>query len=91
MTIEKSSFIIIYRSIDKAKGLLLNRRVNVGPQPGDAPVDDPKNQLPSSSVTISMLISESVYKLVVVVERIIRWFNKAVLRPYLFLFRCLVW
>ena len=54
-------------------------------------MDDPKNQLSSSSVTISMLISESVYKLIVVIERIIRWFNKAVLRPYLFLFRCLVW
>ena len=54
-------------------------------------MDDPRNQLPSSSVTIAMLISESVYKLVVVIERPIRWFNKAILRPHLFLFRCLVW
>ena len=54
-------------------------------------MDDPKNQIPTSSVTISMLISESVYKLVVLIERVIRWFNKAILRPYLFLFRCLVW
>jgi len=57
----------------------------------DTIMDNPKNQIPDSSVTISMLISETVYKLVVVIERMIRWFTKAVLRPYLFLFRCLIW
>lgn len=48
-------------------------------------------ELPSSSVTYSMLISESVYKLVVVVERLIRWFNKAVLRPCVVYYRFLRW
>ena len=43
----------------------------------------PDKQFPSSSVTLSMLISESVYKVVVGIERIIRWVTKAVLRPCL--------
>ena len=49
------------------------------------------DELPSSSVTYSMLISESVYKLVVVIERLIRWFNKALLRPGLVYYRFLRW
>jgi len=52
-------------------------------------VRTPDNQIPTSSVTYSMLISESVYKVVVGIERIIRWFTKAVLRPCLFLYWCL--
>lgn len=51
----------------------------------------PDKQYPTSSVTYSMLISEAVYRMVVGIERIIRWFAKTVLRPYLFLFRCLFW
>jgi len=53
-------------------------------------VKTPDNRFPTSSVTISMLISETVYKMVVGIERIIRWFIKSVFRPYLFLFRCLI-
>ena len=51
----------------------------------------PGKQIPSSSVTFSMLISESVYKLVVGIERIIRWLSKAVFKPCLAQFRCLRW
>jgi len=38
-----------------------------------------------------MLISESVYKLVVCIERIYRWFSRAILRPCLILLHCLRW
>ena len=54
-------------------------------------MEDPDDRFPNSSVTLSMLISESVYRLVVIVERLILWFIKNLYRPYLFLFRCLVW
>jgi hypothetical protein len=54
-------------------------------------VDDPDNRFPSSSVSISMLISESVYRLVVAVERAYRWFMKAVFRPARLLLWCLIW
>lgn len=50
---------------------------------------DPEDRFPTSTVTLSMLISESVYKLILVIERVIRWLLRAVIRPYLFLFRCL--
>ena len=53
-------------------------------------MNDPDDRFPSSSVTLSMLISESVYRLVCIVERSIRWFAKHVYRPYLFLFRALI-
>jgi len=53
-------------------------------------VNDPHDRLPRSSLTLSMLTSESVYRLVVIVERLIRWFVRNVYRPYLFLFRCLI-
>ena len=49
------------------------------------------DELPSSSVTYSMLISESIYKLVVVAERLIRWINRHVLRPGLVYYRFLRW
>jgi hypothetical protein len=38
-----------------------------------------------------MMISETVYKMVVIVERIIRWLSSVVLRPCLLQFRCLFW
>jgi hypothetical protein len=47
--------------------------------------------LPGSSVTYAMLISESVYRLVVLVERIIRWIDKAIFRPCLLYYRFLRW
>ena len=53
-------------------------------------MNEPNNRIPSSSVTISMLTSESVYKLITAIERIFRWLNRSVIRPYLFLFRCLL-
>lgn len=53
-------------------------------------MNDPDDRFPSSSVTLSMLISESVYRLVVIIERSIRWFAKHVYRPYLLLFRVLI-
>jgi hypothetical protein len=60
-------------------------------QTGGTAVNMPNNQQPTSSVTYSMLISESVYKLVVVIERIVRWVSKVILRPCLLQFRCLFW
>lgn len=36
----------------------------------------PNKRFPSSSVTFSMLISETVYKVVVSIEGIIRWVTK---------------
>lgn len=53
-------------------------------------MNDPEDRFPSSTVTIAMLISESVYRLVVIVERSIRWFAKHIYRPYLFLIRTLI-
>lgn len=51
----------------------------------------PDRQVPSTSVTFSMLISEAVYKLVIVCERSIRWLDKFVLRPCMLQIRCLLW
>ena len=51
----------------------------------------PQKQRPTSSVTFAMLISETVYKLVVLVERILRWVTKSILRPCMLQFRCLLW
>ena len=51
----------------------------------------PQNEPPSSSVTYSMLISESVYRLVVAIERILRWFARRVLPPVMLLIWCLRW
>lgn len=53
--------------------------------------DRPGNQFPSSSVTYSMLVSESVYKLVVVIERTLRWATRTVFRPALLLFWFVRW
>lgn len=51
---------------------------------------EPDDQ-PTSSVTLSMLISESVYKLVVIVERLIRWFNKTIMPNVRVIYWCLRW
>ena len=52
------------------------------------PPDDHK---PSSSVTYSLMISESVYKLVLLVERFIWWLDRAVIRPGRIIYWCLRW
>jgi hypothetical protein len=54
-------------------------------------VKPPDYKNPSSSVSIAMLISESVYKLVVIIERIIRRVSKTVVPPCRLLFWCLRW
>jgi hypothetical protein len=54
-------------------------------------VNQPENQRPASSLPLAMLISEAVYKLVVLVERALRLLAKFVLRPCLLQFRCLFW
>jgi len=54
-------------------------------------VNIPENRQPTSSVTFSMLISETVYKMVVGVERTIGWTSRVVLRPCLLQLRCLFW
>ena len=51
----------------------------------------PEKQRPTSSVTIAMLISETVYKLIVLIERMLRWNMKFVVRPCLLQIRCLLW
>ena len=56
------------------------------------PQDRIRDEPPAASpLTLSMLTSEGVYKLVVVVERTIRWFIRAVIRPGLLLVWCLRW
>lgn len=51
----------------------------------------PEKECPKPSVTYSLLISESVYKLVVAIERLIRWFCKAVLPGCKRFYWCLRW
>lgn len=52
-------------------------------------MEDPEDRFPSSTVTLSMLISESVYRLVVLVERLIRWVAR-ITRPHRFVIRILL-
>ena len=54
-------------------------------------MNDPDKHSSATPLTLSMLTSEGVYKLVCLIERILRWSMKAVIRPNLFLFRCLFW
>ena len=54
-------------------------------------MNHPENQRPAGSLPLAMLISEAVYKLVVLVQRTLRWLAKFVLRPCLLQFRCLFW
>jgi len=54
-------------------------------------VRPPQKEYSPSSVTYSLLISESVYKLVVAIERLIRWFSKTVLPGCILLYWCLRW
>ena len=44
-------------------------------------MNDPDRQQPDYTVTLAMLISESAYRVILFVDRRIRWFNLAVLRP----------
>ena len=60
-------------------------------RPENITVDPREDRFPSSSVTISMLISESTYRLITAIERIIRWINVAVIRPCRLHFRWLHW
>ena len=50
-----------------------------------------EDRFPNSTVTISMLISESTYRLITAIERLIRWFIVAVVRPCRLHFRWLHW
>jgi hypothetical protein len=58
---------------------------------GDTAVSFPQKQRPTSSVTFSMLVSETVYKLVMLVERILRWMTKFIFHPCILQYRCLFW
>lgn len=49
-------------------------------------MEDPEDRFPTSRVTLSMLISESVYRLITMIERLIRWSERAT-RPHRFLLR----
>jgi hypothetical protein len=93
MTVKKIFFIIEASNINLKipERTKFSFQLNDGTQTGDTLVNGPNNQLPTSSVTYSMLISETVYKVVVGIERIIRWVTKAVIRPCLAQFRCLLW
>ena len=46
---------------------------------------------PNTPLTTSMLISEGVYKLIVGVERLIRWINRNIVPPCRLLYWCLRW
>ena len=67
-------------------GFGFNDQPRVEEKPADIPDDIPHG----SCLTLSMLISESVYRLICLVERSYRWFRKVFLRPYLFLLRLLL-
>jgi hypothetical protein len=54
-------------------------------------VSNPEDRGPHSPLTFSLLIAETVYRLVVIVERVIRWIAQTVLRPCRLQFRCLFW
>lgn len=51
----------------------------------------PEKEYQYSPVTCSMLISESVYKMVVAIERLVRWFSKTVLPGCILFYWCLRW
>ena len=76
MTVERFYFIIGLSTKD-------------GNQIGGTLVKPPDDQYPTSSVSYSMMISESIYKMVVVIERIIWWVSKNIIRPCRILFWCL--
>ena len=50
------------------------------------PPDDP---VPNTPLTLSTLMSEWVYKLICLIERLIRWFVRNVIRPCRYLIWCL--
>lgn len=56
-------------------------------------MNDRKDRMPdhSSPLALSMLISEAVYKLVLLVECVLRWAVKYLLRPCQLQCRCLFW
>ena len=66
-------------------------RYNKRHQTGDLALIPPEKECPKPSVTYSLLISESVYQLVVAIERLIRWFCKAVLPGCKRFYWCLRW
>ena len=51
----------------------------------------PEDRQPHSPLALSLLVSESVYRLVVLVERLLRLLTRFVLKPCLLQFRCLFW
>ena len=53
--------------------------------------DRPAEQACRKPLSLSMLISEWVYKLVVLVERLFRLVIRYLLRPAMLQFRCLFW
>jgi hypothetical protein len=55
----------------------------------DTTMEDPENRFPDSTVTLSMLISESVYQLIKRIDRSIRWTERST-RPHRFLLRILL-
>ncbi len=51
----------------------------------------PQEPPPKPSVTLSLLTSEVVYKLITAIERLLRWTNRSVIRPCRLLYWCLRW
>ena len=92
MTTGKLFTIIGNCNFDSRTGKTFVRFATVDqPRPENLTVDPREDRFPSSTVTISMLISESTYKLITAIERLIRWFNVAVIRPCRLHFRWLHW
>ncbi len=92
MTIGKIFTIIGSCNFDSRPGKSLARFATVDrTRPENLTVDPREDRFPSSTVTLSMLISELTYKLITAIERIIRWFNVAVIRPCRLHFRWLHW
>ncbi len=54
-------------------------------------MNHPEDKGPHSPLALSMLISEAVYRLVLLVESLIRWVAKSVLHPCRLQCRCFFW
>jgi len=54
-------------------------------------MNHPEDRGSRSPLRFSLLISEAVYRLVVMIERSLRWTVKNLLRPCMLQLRCLFW
>ena len=66
-------------------------RFNTAKRTEDIAMYRPDDHDPAPSVTISQMISESVYQLVLLADRFLWWLDEAVIRPGRLIYWCLRW